>query len=83
MAPEFLSSLVSLEQHLSNILQNDADESAVVADHAFAALAKSYAWPFEFLRRADCWSLGKYIPGTRRLVSVMDTGYISFNCQIV
>lgn len=72
MAPEFLSSLVSLEDHLSNILQNGDDES-VIADHAFAALAKSYAWPFEFLRKADCWSLGKHILGTRRQVAVVDS----------
>lgn len=61
MAPEFLTSLLDLDEELSQTLwqtSNAVDEDR--NEQAFASVGRSFRWPSDFLRRADAWSAGKW-----------------------
>lgn len=57
MAPEFLTSLLDLEEELSQAMRqwgNDKNKN----EQAFAAVARNFKWPVDFLRKADAWAAG-------------------------
>lgn len=59
MAPEFLTSLVDLDEELSQALWqcgNPPEEGR--SEKVFLAVARNFRWPADFLRRADAWSAG-------------------------
>lgn len=60
MAPEFLTSLLDLDEELSQAMwQCSSFAEDGKSEQAFAAVARNFRWPFDFLKRADAWSAGK------------------------
>lgn len=61
MAPEFLTSLVDLDEELSQALwQCGSSVDGGGNEMAFAEVARKFRWPDDFLKRADAWSAGKW-----------------------
>ncbi|XP_026193351.1 uncharacterized protein LOC34623902 [Cyclospora cayetanensis] len=60
MAPEFVSSLINLDEELKQMLwhcsSNGLDNSRCEA--AFIQVARTFKWRADFLQRADAWSIG-------------------------
>ncbi|KAL8444293.1 hypothetical protein Emag_005554 [Eimeria magna] len=59
MAPELLTSLLDLDEELSQAMwqcSNSADDGR--NNKLFAEVARRFRWPADFLRKADAWSAG-------------------------
>ncbi|KAL8437738.1 hypothetical protein Efla_006630 [Eimeria flavescens] len=72
MAPELLTSLLDLDEELSQVMwlhAHAAEEGR--SDKLFADVAKKFTWPVDFLMRADAWSAGKFAASLRCLLQLL------------